>query len=61
MGEISDVVQTEQGMHLIKLTDRKPGQPSEFAKIQEEVLELCDLELHMAILESQCQAAKIQY
>jgi parvulin-like peptidyl-prolyl isomerase len=36
-GQLSDVIETEAGMHLIKVTDRKAGQPSDFAKIKEEV------------------------
>ena len=47
-------------MHLIKVTEREPGQPSDFGKIEYEVRELCDLELHMTVLESQRKAAKIQ-
>ncbi len=36
-GQISDVIESEAGLHLIKVTDKKPGEPSDFAKIKEEV------------------------
>jgi peptidyl-prolyl cis-trans isomerase C len=36
-GELSDVVETEFGVHLIWVTDRKPGTPSAFEKCVEEV------------------------
>src|SRR5262249_35178493 len=39
VGEVSDVVQSDYGMHLIKVTDRKPGQPSEYEKIKDDVRE----------------------
>ena len=41
VGDVSDVVQSEYGLHLIKVTDRKAGQPSDFAKIKEDVREIC--------------------
>ncbi len=38
VGQISDVVQTGMGFHLINVTDRKPGTPSDFkAYIKEKV------------------------
>ena len=36
-GQISDVVQTDYGLHLIKVTDRKAGQQSDYAKMKEGV------------------------
>jgi peptidyl-prolyl cis-trans isomerase C len=39
VGELSAVVETDFGMHLIRVTDRKPGTPSEFEKCIEEVRE----------------------
>jgi parvulin-like peptidyl-prolyl isomerase len=39
VGEVSGVVETDSGVHLIKATDRKPGVPSAFAKCVEEVRE----------------------
>jgi peptidyl-prolyl cis-trans isomerase C len=37
VGEVSDVVEAEFGVHLVKATDRKPGTPSEFGKCIEDV------------------------
>ncbi|HUR53131.1 MAG TPA: peptidylprolyl isomerase [Gemmataceae bacterium] len=39
VGEVSPVVETDFGLHLIRVTDRKPGVPSEFEKCVEEVRE----------------------
>ena len=40
VGQVSDIVETQIGYHLIKVTDRKPGEPSEFGKIKEAVRDL---------------------
>ena len=37
VGEVSDVVRTEYGLHLIKVTERNPGTPSDYAKIKEDL------------------------
>jgi peptidyl-prolyl cis-trans isomerase C len=37
VGEISDVVETDLGLHLITVTDRKPGRPSTFEKCVDDV------------------------
>jgi parvulin-like peptidyl-prolyl isomerase len=50
VGQVSDVVQTEAGLHLIKVTDRKPGQPSDFNKVKEDVRRFCQGELQDSIL-----------
>jgi peptidyl-prolyl cis-trans isomerase C len=60
VGEISDVVQTDYGLHLIKVTDRKPGQPSDFNKIKEDVRELCIEEMRMALLAQQRKLAHVE-
>jgi len=59
VGEISDVVQTDFGYHLIKATDRKAGTPSDFNKIKDEVRELLVEELRVRILAEQRQTAKV--
>ena len=61
VGEISDVVQTDLGYHLIKVTDRKPGTPSDFNKIKDEVRELLVEEMRMEILGKQRQTAKVEF
>jgi peptidyl-prolyl cis-trans isomerase C len=60
VGELSDVVQTEYGLHLIKVTDRKPGQPSDFAKIRDEVREFCTEELRLNIVAQQRKTADVK-
>src|SRR5262249_58132443 len=40
VGDISDVVQTDYGLHLVKVTDRKPGQPSDYEKIKDKGREI---------------------
>jgi parvulin-like peptidyl-prolyl isomerase len=58
---ISDVVETEYGLHLIKVTERKPGEkPSEFGKIKDAVRDLCSAELQLAVMQDLRQAAKIE-
>ncbi len=59
--EISDVVETDYGMHLIMVTDRKqPETPSVYEKVKEEVRELCIEEMRMSILAGQRRLAKIE-
>ncbi len=61
VGDVSDVVQTDLGYHLIRVTDRKPGTPSDFSKIKDEVRELLVEELRMEILGKQRQTAKVEF
>jgi peptidyl-prolyl cis-trans isomerase C len=58
-GEISDVVQTDYGLHLIKVTERKPGQPSDFNKIKAEVREFYLEDLRQNILAQLRKDARI--
>jgi peptidyl-prolyl cis-trans isomerase C len=60
VGEVSDVVETDYGLHLIKVTDRKPGQASDYNKIKDEVRELCIEEMRLAVLAQQRKAAHIE-
>jgi peptidyl-prolyl cis-trans isomerase C len=59
-GQVSDVVQTGFGMHLIKVIERKPGQPSDFAKIKEQVRDIYTEEYRLTILAQQRKAAKLE-
>lgn len=59
VGEVSDVVETEFGYHLIKVTERKAGQPSDFQKIKEEVRDFYVEEFRQKLLMQQHKAAKI--
>jgi parvulin-like peptidyl-prolyl isomerase len=62
VGGVSDVVESEYGLHLIRVTERKPGEkPSEFEKTREQVRELCGEELRQAVMQQLRQAAKIQF
>ncbi len=60
VGDISDVVQTDFGYHLIKVTERKTGTPSDFTKIKDEVRELLVEELRVQILAEQRKTAKVE-
>jgi peptidyl-prolyl cis-trans isomerase C len=60
VNEISDVVQTDYGLHLIKVTDRKSGKPSDFAQIKEMVRNTYLEEMRMALLAQQRKAAQIK-
>lgn len=62
VNEISGVVASEFGMHLIKVTNRKEGEPTTFESARDTVREVYaqDLELYQKILAEQKKAAKIE-
>jgi peptidyl-prolyl cis-trans isomerase C len=60
VGDLSEVVQSDYGMHLIKVTDRKAGQPSEYAKVKEAVKELYMDDMWNALLQEQRKAAHVE-
>jgi parvulin-like peptidyl-prolyl isomerase len=60
VGEISDIVQTDLGLHLIKVTDRSAGEPSNFDAIKTEVREVYSMELYQQVISEQRTAACIQ-
>jgi peptidyl-prolyl cis-trans isomerase C len=60
VNEISDVVQTDYGLHLIQVTERKNGQPADFDKIKDEVREIASEELRLNVLAQQRKDAKVQ-
>jgi peptidyl-prolyl cis-trans isomerase C len=60
VGEISDVVATEFGLHLIKMTEKKPGKAAKFEDIKERVRECCIFEFWEAVLVQHRKAAKIE-
>ena len=60
VGQVSDVVQSGFGLHLIKATDRKPGKPSDFATAKDKVRLLFMEELDESILQEMRNAAKIE-
>ncbi len=58
---ISDVVETEFGLQLIKVTERKASEkPSEFEKIKDLVRDLCSAELQLAVMQQVRESAKIE-
>ena len=58
---VSDVVESEYGLHLIKVLERKGGEkPSEFEKIKEAVRDYCSAEMQLAVMQQLRQAAKIE-
>jgi parvulin-like peptidyl-prolyl isomerase len=59
VGDLIGLVRTEFGLHLIKLTDRKPGKESDFNKIKDDVREVCLTELRMNIVTHERKNAKI--
>jgi parvulin-like peptidyl-prolyl isomerase len=60
VGEMSDVVQTEHGMHLIKVTDRTAGEPSDFEAIKAQVREIYGMELYQQVVSEQRKTAQVQ-
>ena len=57
---VSDVVPTDSGLHLIKVTERKAGEPSDFSKIKEEVRKCCVEEMRMRLVDELRKTAKIE-
>lgn len=60
VGEVSDIVRTDYGLHVIKVTDRTAGQPSVFEKVKESAREFCVEELRQRVLEEQRRAARVE-
>jgi hypothetical protein len=60
VGDVSDVVQTDVGYHLIKCVDRKQGQVSSYDKLKEEVREVAAEEMRQKLLAQQRKASKIE-
>jgi parvulin-like peptidyl-prolyl isomerase len=58
-GEISSPVRSEFGWHLIRVTERTPGQPVDFEKVKDDVRRIYTNECYMGIIAQQRQAAKI--
>ena len=58
--ELSDVVETEFGMHLIKVTERKDGTPAKFEQCSEDVRDSYAEELRIAMLNQLRKKAKVE-
>ncbi len=59
-GQVSDVLDTEFGLYLIKTTQRDPGHPSEYAKVKSEVRDLFVEEMKMSILTNLRKSADLK-
>jgi parvulin-like peptidyl-prolyl isomerase len=60
VGEISDVVQTDFGCHLIKVTERTEGKPSKYEQSADEVRDSYSEELRMRLLGQLRKQAKVE-
>ncbi len=60
VNEISGVVETEHGLHLIKVVDRNQGQPSTFVGVHDDVREICAQDLMTRVLAEARRTAQIQ-
>jgi parvulin-like peptidyl-prolyl isomerase len=61
VGEVSEIIQSDYGLHVIKVTDRKAnGPPSDYEKIREEVRESCAMEMMNNLVAQQRKTAKIE-
>jgi parvulin-like peptidyl-prolyl isomerase len=59
---VSDVVQCEFGMYLIKALERKAAeQQSDYEKIKDGVRDLCTAELQLAVMSELRKSAKVQF
>jgi hypothetical protein len=59
-GQISEVVQTDMGLHLVLVTERKPGTPSNFEQIKEDVRMFCTAEWQQKLIGQLHERAKIE-
>jgi peptidyl-prolyl cis-trans isomerase C len=58
-GEISDPVETEYGLHLIYLADRKEGATVDFEKVKNDVLNQYAADMQTELVENERKSAKI--
>jgi parvulin-like peptidyl-prolyl isomerase len=62
VGDVSDLVQTEFGFHILKVTDRKKGEPSNFETIKDLVRDVVaqETELYPRVIAEQRKTARIE-
>ncbi|HJZ94129.1 MAG TPA: peptidylprolyl isomerase [Gemmataceae bacterium] len=60
VGEVSDVVETEDGYHLIWVTDRKSGKPTRYEDVAADVRDCFEAELKQNLLTDLRKKAKIE-
>ena len=57
---VTEVVQSGYGYHIIKVTDRTAGTPSDFAKIKDQVRQMCTQEMYLNLLDGLRKSSKIE-
>jgi peptidyl-prolyl cis-trans isomerase C len=60
VNDITDVVSTDAGVHIIFVSDRKPAEPSDFNKIKDDVRDCCGEEMRQKLIGDLRKAAKIE-
>ncbi len=60
-GEVSDIVESEYGFHLIKVTDRKPGQKIAFETVEEDVRGMFAADLRSEVIKEMRQRSEIVF
>lgn len=60
VGEVSDIVRTDFGCHLIKVTDRKPGTPSSFEEVKAGVKAVYADEMKVNLIGTLRKSAKVE-
>lgn len=62
VGDVTDIVQSDYGLHLIKVTERTPGEASSFEPLKDRIREVYaqDLELYQGVLSEQKKLSKIE-
>ncbi|GIW89529.1 MAG: peptidylprolyl isomerase [Isosphaeraceae bacterium] len=58
-GQLSDIVETEYGLHLILVTDREEGQPIDFERMRNVILNQYAADLQNQIIEQMRKTAQI--
>lgn len=59
-GQISDIIETEMGIHLLRVNERKDGKLSDFTKIKDDVRDFCSEEFFQDTLTRQRKTARIE-
>ncbi len=60
VGDVTDVVTTEFGLHLIKVTDRNEGQKSNYEQIKDQVREVYAQEIYQNIISDMRKNSRIE-
>ena len=60
VGDVSGLVRTDYGLHLIKIMDYQPGKNSTYEEVQDSVKDVYADELKVSIILQQRREAKIE-